>query len=230
MASLDTNTQAVQQMLNSQSKLLVEWRTKTYETQAEAYQAIIDYIRRSPDKVKEAVMIQYSCITARDILVSLLRKGADVTLYIQHEDTARDIIIGQPKAKVGCDEQVNRIKTNCQGMKDGAVLYGSPIDKLKVYKYRVPASMNGVKIVMDNAYEETILIVGFYVYFHHDYLTSSPSGTLVVSKTASCWRLSGADRPAVVAWKGSDAFQALNHTFEAAVDDRNKYNEPFPLV
>ena len=173
--------------------------------QQDAYQYLINVINR--DGAKEAVLIQYSCKTSINILRVLLRKGARVTVYIQHEDMP---------AKIGSQFQAKRIIDTTQNLREelGDALLKP--DKLKVYKYHTPASMSAIKI------DNRILCTGLYTYeqrAHSDH-RAYPNDTLA---------LSGHDRAAIVAWKGTNEFSAFDQTFRALEKNYQKYAEVVPL-
>lgn len=108
---------------------------RSFSYQHDAYRFLIDVINK--DGAKEAVFLQYSCRTSLDVLRTVLNKGAKVTLFLQHEDIA---------AKLGSQYQADRIKVATKTLRTD--LNGSlkKPDKLKVYKYRAPGSVSGIKI------------------------------------------------------------------------------------
>ncbi|HEY1350270.1 MAG TPA: hypothetical protein VGF67_11670 [Ktedonobacteraceae bacterium] len=170
--------------------------SKIFAHQEAAYQFlmnIVDYYG-----AQEAVFLQYSCTTGLPALRILLRKGARVTLFIQHEDTAK---------KIGSRFQAERSKHTIRSLRSDLGNVLSEPDALKIYTYRPPGSMSAIKI------DERVLSMGWYTYEekanggHEVYLHDT-------------LELSGHGRAAVVAWAGAGAgpgasgdFQRLCRTF-----------------
>jgi hypothetical protein len=190
---------------------------KSFEHQEDAYHFLISMISRYG--AHEAVFIQYSCQTSMPVLRKLLRVGAEVTLFIQHEDTA---------AKIGSQFQADRIIRTTRTLRTDLGNSLPEPDKLNIYKYRPPCSMSAIKI------DNRILYMGWYTYElkepagQDDY----PNDTI---------EFSGHDRAAVVVWKGlansptlnttanaseeASDFQALDQTFNAQEQNYRQYAE-----
>jgi hypothetical protein len=164
-------------------------RLDTYSTQADAYRFLEDYLETHP--ARQAVLLQYSGISSRSLLRALLRTGTSVTLYIQHQDTA---------SAVGMKEQAERIEVSIRFLRgELGGLYDAT--RLKIYRFRPPSSISGVKLDAD------VLCMGWYTYEYVDDSNQSPYYLTDSSQ------LSGHDVAAVMCWKGSAAFAALDQTF-----------------
>ena len=191
--------------------------SKSFEHQEEAYDFLISMIRRYG--AKEAVFIQYSCNTSMPVLRRLLRAGAEVTVFIQHEETA---------TKIGSQFQADRIISAARNLRSN--LGDSLLDpqKLKVYKYRPPCSMSAIKI------DNRVLYMGWYTYE-----LKEPSGE--GDHPDDIIDFSGHDRAAIVAWQRADNsqasntleevndFQALAKTFNMLEQNYRKYAEIVPI-
>jgi hypothetical protein len=175
--------------------------SKFFEHQQDAYQFLMNIIDRYG--AKEAVFIQYSCHTSLNILRILLRKGAKVTVFIQHEDTP---------AKLGSQFQAHRVIHTTMNLREelGDALLKP--NKLMVYKYHVPCSMSAIKI------DNRVLCMGWYTY---EQKAPSDHKTYPADTTS----ISGHDRAAVVAWKGTNDFRALHRTFAVLEKNYRKYAE-----
>lgn len=171
-----------------------------FEYQQEAYELLIRIIRRYG--AREAVLIQYSCHSSLDLLRVLLRKGAKVTLFIQHEETATNL-----RSRF----QAHRIIDTTMNLRSelGDALLEP--EQLEVYKYRVASSMSAVKI------DNRVLYMGWYTYEQ----TTHPVHKAFPEDT---FELSGHDRAAVVAWEGTNDPQKPGEPF-GMMDDMSDYQK-----
>ncbi len=164
-------------------------KNKAFEQQCDAYRFLIDVIKQ--DGAKEAVFLQYSSKTCLDVVRVLVKRGAKVTIYIQHEDTA---------ASIGSQAQVRRIVDTTEGLRGDLGANLLRLDKLKVYKYRTPGSVSGIRI------DNRVLCMGWYTY-------ESVAQTISRVSASDSVEVSGHDVAALVVWKGTSEFEALNKTF-----------------
>jgi hypothetical protein len=173
---------------------------QTFEEQEDAYDFLIDMIRKYG--AKKATLLQYSCTTSLSTLRRILRVGAEVTLFIQHEDTA---------AKIGSQLQANRIISTVRNLRSNLGDALSDPEKLKVFKYRPPCSMSAIKI------DNRILYIGYYTY-------ESKEATNQESYPSDTIDLSGHDRAAIVTWQDSEASQIL-HTTSNTSEEANHFQK-----
>jgi hypothetical protein len=117
---------------------------KVYEQQEDMYRDIMKYIEEKP--IKTAILIQYSGHRSISLIDKLIRKNAEITVYLQHPE---DAINQWQKERIQMTiENLRRCRTT---------------NKLTIYGYDVPASIKGVLI------NEELLAVGWYAYGHtHD--------------------------------------------------------------
>lgn len=163
--------------------------TKVFAYQADAYVFLTDLIKRYG--AREAIFLQYSSLTSLGLLRTLLRMGASVTVFMQHEDTP---------AVLGSHRQADRISDTMKSLRAdlGSDLPG--LEKLEVYKYRAPSSISAIKI------DQRVLSMGWYAYEQVDRADYSFHREDSIA-------ISGHDRAAVVAWEGTEEFKALDKTF-----------------
>ena len=86
-------------------------------------------------------------------------------------------------------------------------------NKLKVYKYRSPNSMSAVKI------DQRVICMGWYT------LEQEDDDSDQNENASTTIELSGHDRAAVVALAGTDAFHALDKTFNVLETNYRKRAE-----
>lgn len=164
-------------------------KNRAFKGQEDAYKLLETYVNNH--RVREAVMLQYSCITGLGLLRALLRNGAKVTVYIQHEETSKSM---------GSQEQAHRVVHTCEFLRGNLADLFKP-DKLKIRKYRAPSSVSAVKI------DKQVLFMGWYTYEHVDASLRNPA------YPADSVQVSGHDVAAVVVWKDTEEFEALDKTF-----------------
>src|SRR5690242_4559882 len=114
---------------------------------------------------------------------------------MQHEDTA---------ASIGSQAQVRRIVDTTEGLRGDLGANLLRLDKLKVYKYRTPSSVSGIRI------DNRVLCMGWYIY-------ESASQNNARGAASDSVEISGHDVAALVVWKGTREFEALNKTFSSLV-------------
>lgn len=180
-----------------------------FEYQEDAYHYLIRMVQ--DHGAKEAVLLQYSCHTSLPILRMLLRQGAKVTVFIQHEDTASPEN-GPFKSQL----QAELIRDTTRNLRSNLGKILVEPGKLEVYKYRVQPSMSAIKI------DNQVLCMGWYTFEQkrHGDDKANPGDTLDVS---------GHDRAAVVVHKGTKEFQALDPTFNAVEKNYREHAEIVPI-
>lgn len=162
---------------------------KAFNEQRLAYRTLVDIINHYG--VEEASFIQYSGQKCSEVLHTVLSRGGKATVFIQHEDTA---------AKLGSQLQANRIIESVRSSLSDLDRKFSKSARLKVYKYTTPASISAIKI------DDLVLCMGWYTYEKVDRADRSHYRDDQVS-------VSGHDRAALVAWKGTYEFEMLKQTF-----------------
>lgn len=196
---LDTNTaKSLEELSGTISSLA---NNRVFDHQHDAYRFLIDVINKYG--AKEAVFLQYSCRTCLDVVRTVLSKGAKVTVFIQHEDIA---------ARVGSQYQADRIRVATKALRTD--LSGSLLkpDKLKVYKYRALGSVSGIKI------DDRVLCMGWYAYKHVDQSSDK-------SLASDAVEILGHNIAALVVWKGTGEFEALDKTFSMLEKNYQKNSE-----
>jgi hypothetical protein len=175
-------------------------------TQEEAYEELERYV--SARRIHSAILIQYSCTSARKLLKALLRSGAHVTVYIQDEGTAE---------RVGSVEQAERVRSTVRFLRgELAGLFDST--KLSVRKYRTPCSVSAVKI------DDQVLCMGWYTYEHVE------DDTRNKEYRDDEVQISGHDVAAVMAWKGTPQYLTLDATFAMLEANYRRHAEDVPLA
>lgn len=193
--------EATETTLASLAKILPD-KNQMYETKERAYKFLEEYI--STHYVNEAILIQHTAITCQQLLKTLVRNGASVSIYIQHEETA---------VKTGMQRAVNAIEYMSQFLQSNTGEFFNPGGKVKLYKYHVPASVHGIKL------DEKVLSLGSYIY-----VTLDPS-----TPTDSARLLGGNDIPTAVVWHGTEEFELLNKLFIKIETSYQKNSEQVPL-
>lgn len=178
---------------------------RAFSHQHDAYDFLIDLINK--DGVKEAIFLQYSCRTSINVLRAVLKKGAQVTVFLQDDECAE---------KMGSKYQADRIRGAIKNLP--ADLNGSLLrpDKFKVYKYQAPGSVSGIKI------DNRVLCMGWYVYKHVDQSTDKSMANDDVE-------LLGHNIAALVVWQGTREFEALDKTFSMLVKNYQRNSVLIPL-
>ncbi|MCC7349244.1 MAG: hypothetical protein IT446_01625 [Phycisphaerales bacterium] len=110
---------------------------------ADDYARLMELINQLPT-VKQAVLIQHSGDSAKSIVSRLLRKGADVQLFVQAADSAQP-----PFHK-------NRLASLYEDIPNRYLHDGG---SLRVYYYPSPASLRAVLV------DDQVLAIGWYNYF-----------------------------------------------------------------
>ncbi len=155
--------------------------------QVEAYKKLIKEVRRHrPDK---AVLIQYSCSTAFELVRELSRRNAEIKIYIQNEETPKEL---------GIFHQAERIESKRRAFRVELAPYFNP-QKLSVIKYRTPASVAAVRI------DDRVIFMGWYLYLAPTEQDAKPDDKAAVY----AHNVAG-----IIAYKGSTDYDALNATFE----------------
>jgi TIR domain len=180
-----------------------------FEYQEDAYHSLIRMVQ--DHGAKEAVLLQYSCHTSLPILRMLLRKGAKVTVFIQHEET-----VSPEKGQLRSQLQADLIGDTTRNLRSNLGRMLVEPGKLEVYKYRVQSSMSAIKI------DNQILCMGWYTFEQkrRGDDKANPDDTIDVS---------GHDRAAVVVYKGTNEFQALDQTFSILEKNYRKHAEIVPI-
>jgi len=174
---------------------------KMFEEQEQAYQFLCDWIDKYG--AKKATLFQYSCNTSMSVVRALMRKEAQVTVYIQHEATARQI---------GSAFQADRIISRVRSLRGDLGKRSSTSDNLKLYKYRSPASVSAVKI------DDRVLCMGWYLYEH----MAQPHHPDFKNDTTE---ISAHDVVAIVAFAGTSEYNKLLKTFQALEENFQQHAE-----
>lgn len=178
---------------------------QVFEEQEQAYQFLCDWIDKYG--AKKAVLMQYSCNTSMSVVRTLMRKGAHVTVYIQHEKTAKQI---------GSEFQAERIASKAKSLKMDLGKRFSQLDNLKLYKYRSPASISAVKI------DDRVLCMGWYLYEHQD----QPDHPDFKNDTTE---ISAHDVAASVVFEGTSEYNKFLKTFQTLEENFQKHAEEVQL-
>ena len=174
---------------------------QVFEEQEQAYQFLCDWIERYG--AKKAVLIQYSCNTSMSVVRALMRKEAQVTVYIQHEETAKQI---------GSEFQAKRIKDKVGGLRGDLGKRLSQLGTLKLYKYRSPASVSAVKI------DDRVLCMGWYLYERQDQFDHPDFKN-------DTTEISAHDVAASVVFEGTSEYNKLLKTFQTLEENFQKHAE-----
>lgn len=108
--------------------------------------------------VREAVFLQYSYQTNRDVLRTLLLRGAKVTVFIQDEDAP---------VQIGSSLQADRNRYPMRNLRSDVGDTLLEPENLKVYKCRTPASVTAIKI------DDRVLCMGWYPVEASDHSTAA---------------------------------------------------------
>lgn len=170
-----------------------------FSEQQDAFEFLRLYV--SQNKAKEAIMIQYSSASCNRLLSALLKAGAHVTLYIQHEDVPKQL---------GSALQHERITWRCNQVRGEL---NQMADRLDLRKYHAPGSVCGVKI------DDKVILMGWYIYEQadNDNQKSSYPGDIL--------QVSGHDMAGIIAWNNTEEYVNLTRTFNVLVDNLNRNAE-----
>ncbi len=163
---------------------------KIYTNQDEMYGDLIQQIK-GIERVKEAILIQYSGRKASGLISTLLSKGAKVTVYLKNSDGE---VINQIQ-----QERINRTITELPTDVRGSS------GMLEIYQYDPPASIRGV--IIDNR----VLAIGWYVY---EYVPKSERSHNYPNDKLAVW---GHDTPGMLIYKGSLEFEIFKKAFSKQV-------------
>jgi hypothetical protein len=156
-----------------------------YRDQDTPYEQVREYVRQHD--VHKAVFLQYSGdACAREIEAVLLKGGAEVTVYLQDEQTA---------SRLGSNFQAKRIASSIERLRGWRQKYDG-ISDLTVYQCDVPMSVRAIMI------DDRLLCMGWYTYEPDS--KKHPGDTIEVS---------GHDVATVIAYRGTENFDALKKTF-----------------
>ena len=170
-------------------------KNSAFDTQDEAYAYLIEYLKEHPVKGIKATLIQYSGSTSLRVMRQLLKSGADVTLFVLHEDTA---------TAIGSQEQAERITQRLKTF-EGDLGDDFHPDRLHICKYRPPASLSAVSI------DGVLLFIGWYTYDPVNrarHKSNWPHDTVEIS---------GHDIAGYLAWKNTPEYDSLMKTFHHIV-------------
>jgi hypothetical protein len=207
MRELGANQSALEHSLQALSNSVKSLtRNKFYPDQDEAFKSLLEYINTNP--VKEATFLQYSCKQSESLLYPLvLNKKARATVYIQHEEVP---------AQLKSERQVDRITSTIRNSLSDLSRKLSDPSNLQVYKFKTPASVRAIQL------DDQVLCVGWYTY---ERVNRKGWSTFPDDQTA----ISGDDRPTIVAWKGTEAYDVLNQMVTVMVENYQEYAERVPL-
>lgn len=179
-----------------------------YETQEAAYEYLVEHIKQYAQRhgqIQQAVMVQYSCMTASIVLKTLVKHGAKVDLYLE------DPILAE---SLGSLEQSDRIKTTLRTYKNTLEYDNSDPNNVTIHRYYVPGSLSAVRI------DSSVIMLGWYIYrqvrpevANREY----PQDRVLVNAH---------NIAAVVALGGTPEYQMLNETLKTALSNYTGQLEP----
>lgn len=172
-----------------------------YPGQQEAEEDILADLRKRISEgkaVKEAIIMRYSMHP--EIVAKLLESGTKVTIFMQDEKTAEQI---------GSQEQVDFIIGDYNRLR--RLLTKSLEDyQLKVYKFRPPCSLAGLK------FDEQLIYMGYYTY---EYTDSTNDFRISITHRGDTTQLYGHDKVALIAKRGYYGFGLLERTFDSIINN-----------
>lgn len=169
---------------------------KFYKTQFDMYSDLEAYIDRN--EVKSAILIQYSGQMVKHLTRKLLKKGAQVSLYIKSPETAPSEL---QNARI--DDTIKQIWGELGDLSNDC--------SLTIWQYKVPGSLKGVLI------NDDLLAIGWYTYEH----VIVPDESYPKDKT----EVSGHDVPGILLYKESPEFMIINEMFLHQVGNYQEYNQ-----
>jgi hypothetical protein len=153
-------------------------------------------VDRSPH---QAVMIQYSGTASQNLIDALVEAGANVTLFLQDEDTARDLeMFYQHKILQAAEGLLRNYVSGKRG-------------KIEFERYKVPASMAGVLI------DSSVLTLSWYVY-----AVTAKLGAPIADQ----WSIRGHDQPAIVLTSSHPNFTKFVEAFKEHADHLSESSKP----
>ena len=170
---------------------------KAYESQVDLYRDLAKYIEKYEAKhTIHAIVVQYSARKVDDPLRELMRKGANIKLYIHNQETS----ISQYQ-----NERI-RITLNSllTELREGN-------GKLEVFEYDSPASVRGILI------DDKVLAIGFYTYE-----TLLVRESKYPDDRFTIW---GHNVPGWILYDGSPAFSIFCKMFKDLVANYDAWNE-----
>jgi hypothetical protein len=166
-------------------------RNKVFPDEDKVFDQLVQFVETH--EIGRAVFLQYSGTQCRRVLDAILRKkGVTAELFIQHEERA-DAIHSK--------RQVGLIKSSTENLiKRNETVPGT--SAFKIYKFRVPVSMRAILI------DDKVLCAGWYTFEAKD-----RSGKRVFPDDPVT--VAGKDRPALLAWNGTEDFEILRGMIES---------------
>lgn len=170
--------------------LAVRHMTRTvYKDQDEPYEQVREYI--SHNEVRKAVFLQYSGTKCSREIDAVLRKGGtEVVVYLQDQEKASEL---------GSDYQAGLIRTSIETLQGWRRKYEG-ISELTVYQCEVPLSARAVMV------DDRLLCMGWYI-----------CGPGSIKHPNDRMDVSGHDMATVIAYRGTENFDALDKTFRHAL-------------
>lgn len=180
---------------------------RAYASQISVYSEIVKYVRRHPSKEPmEAILLQYSAVKAEDVLTELICQGAQVALYVQSPDVAR-----QSKMTL----QSERISGQMGHLRE-VLARNNPTKKgsCKFYYYHPRATLRGVWI------KDHLLAIGPYIYQNSAENPDNSEDRLVIK---------GHDAPGMLFWFGSPEYDVFSVAFEQVINNFSEGLVPFSI-
>lgn len=173
-----------------------------YKDQDEPYAQVREHI--SQTEVRNAIFLQYSGEKCSREIDAVLRKGGtSVVVYLQAEQTALDL---------GSDYQAGRIAQSIKTLRGWRRKYEG-MSELAVYQCDVPMAVRAVMI------DDRLLCMGWYFY-----------GPDSIKHPEDSMDVSGHDIATVIAFRGTENFDALSDTFRKVLTRLERGRQQVELV
>ncbi|HZI18444.1 MAG TPA: hypothetical protein VEY09_07595 [Pyrinomonadaceae bacterium] len=160
-----------------------------------AFGKYADAVTRKELKVHRAELVQHSSERASNLVIALAKSGADIELLVQEPETVRKVAapVYAVKVQKNIEDYPKRLRR---------VSYKG---EFKLYAYKTPASVDGVRLhTTDN---KVILILGWYAYYRNGLMTSLTESDV-----------GGGENPCVVITTGHPDLDNFNEFFEDFLD------------
>ena len=175
-------------------------RADMFETQEEMYTELESYITNN--KVREAILLQYSAQRVNRMVRQLVSQGADVNLFVQSKATAKKHSKTQVLRIEGFPELIKTEFSERLNKKSKGTLV--------VYDYDPPASLRAVRL------DNKILAVGWYIYKYvdHEEKSNYPEDEI---------KLLGHNQPGKLLYSGTHEYDVMNELFEHLIMNFEKH-------
>jgi len=137
---------------STNDKSYLQLPPRSHDSISSAFSDVIGQIRRNQIQVMNAELIQHSSEVAHQLILSLLSHGVDTELYLQDYETAMQL----------CGEGIRTRISMRVACYPRIIQEMNFANRFVLKQYQSPASLNGVRLRLNNG--DRVLILGWYTY------------------------------------------------------------------